>query len=152
MREVTNQSILTSQVLYQQGNIMFLSILIVLAALLSCVGLHLFNISVVADNISERLKGAWIKTLSVVVIAISSQLLLAVIFTLAYEIGLYFELGDFKQPATSIDIFYFSLTTITTLGLGSIEPDGHLRMIAGVESATGFLLISCSASKVFKHM
>jgi len=37
LREVTNQSILTSQVLYQQGNIMFLSILIVLTALLICV-------------------------------------------------------------------------------------------------------------------
>ncbi|AEA96546.1 ion channel [Alteromonas mediterranea] len=131
---------------------MFLSLLIVLVTLMVCVALHLFNISVIADNVSGRLKGTWTKTLSVVVIAILSQLLLAVIFTLAYEIGLYFELGDFKQPATSIDIFYFSLTTITTLGLGSIEPDGHLRVIAGVESATGFLLISCSASKVFKHM
>jgi len=131
---------------------MFLSLLIVLVTLLICVALHLFNISVIADNVSGRLKGTWINTLSVVIIAISSQLLLAAIFTLAYEIGIYLELGDFKQPATSMDIFYFSLTTITTLGLGSIEPDGHLRMVAGVESATGFLLISCSASKVFKHM
>ena len=150
MREVTNQSILTSQVLYQQGNIMFLSILIVLTALLICVGLHLFNISVVADNISERLKGAWIKTLSVVVIAISSQLLLAVIFTLAYEIGLYFELGDFKQPATSMDIFYFSLTTITTLGLGYRA--GRTSTNDSRVESLRFLLISCSASKVFKHM
>ncbi|MEH6709986.1 MAG: ion channel [Paraglaciecola polaris] len=49
-------------------------------------------------------------------------------------------------------IFYFSLTTITTLGLGSAEPTGDLRMIAGIESATGFLLISCSASKLFTRM
>ena len=52
----------------------------------------------------------WIKTQVVVFIAICSQLLLAIIFALAYEIGLGLELGGFKQPATTVDIFYFSLT------------------------------------------
>ena len=129
---------------------MLLAIIISAAVLLMSVTIHLFNISVIADYVCGKLEKTWVKTQAVVFIAISSQLLLAIIFTLAYEVGLYLELGGFKQPATSIDIFYFSLTTITTLGLGSIEPTGHLRMLAGVESATGFLLISCSASKVFR--
>lgn len=51
---------------------MFLFILIVLIVLLICVGLYFFNILVVVDNISERLKGVWIKILLVVVIVILS--------------------------------------------------------------------------------
>ncbi|MCU7555402.1 ion channel [Alteromonas sp. ASW11-19] len=120
--------------------------------LLVSVAIHLFNISVVADRALKKLNKGWIKTQAVVFIAIASQILLAAIFTLAYHIGLSLDLGSFKEPATFLDIFYFSLTTITTLGLGTIVPTGHLQMLAGVESATGFLLISCSASKVFKTM
>lgn len=131
---------------------MITAIIISALTLLMSVALHVFNISVVADGAIRKLDKVWIKTQVVVFIAICSQLLLAIIFAMAYEIGLGLELGGFKQPATTVDIFYFSLTTITTLGLGSIEPTGHLRMLAGVESATGFLLISCSASKVFRLM
>ncbi|AXR06606.1 MULTISPECIES: ion channel [Alteromonadales] len=131
---------------------MLFAIIISAIALLLSVALHLFNISVVADKFVGKLSKVWTKTQAVVFIAICSQLLLAVIFALAYATGLTLELGGFKQPAAAVDIFYFSLTTITTLGLGSIEPTGHLRMLAGVESATGFLLISCSASKVFMTM
>ncbi|GGW81853.1 hypothetical protein GCM10007391_13860 [Alteromonas halophila] len=131
---------------------MLFAIIISAAVLLMSVTIHLFNISVIADYVCGKLEKTRAKTQAVVFIAISSQLLLAIIFTLAYEVGIYLELGGFKQPAMIIDIFYFSLTTITTLGLGSIEPTGHLRMLAGVESATGFLLISCSASKVFRTM
>ncbi len=131
---------------------MILTMIISAIALLLSVALHLFNVSVIADKVTRRLEKVWAKTQAVVFIAISSQLLLAVIFSLAYQMGLYMELGGFKQPTTFIDIFYFSLTTITTLGLGSIEPTAHLRMLAGVESATGFLLISCSVSKVVRTM
>ena len=131
---------------------MFTAIIISVVTLLVSVAIHLFNISLVADRVIGKLEKAWVKTPAMVFIAISSQLLLAVVFAMAYKAGLTLELGGFKQPATGIDIFYFSLTTITTLGLGSIEPTGHLRMLAGVESATGFLLISYSASKVFRTM
>ena len=126
---------------------MFTAIIISAVTLLVSVSIHLFNISVLADRVIAYHDRVWSKTP-----AISSQLLLAVVFAVAYKAGLFLDLGDFKQPASSGDIFYFSLTTITTLGLGSIEPTGHLRMLAGVESATGFLLISCSASKVFQTM
>ena len=130
---------------------MFTAIIISAVTLLVSVSIHLFNISVLADRVAYHDR-VWSKTPVLVFIAISSQLLLAVVFAVAYKAGLFLDLGDFKQPASSGDIFYFSLTTITTLGLGSIEPTGHLRMLAGVESATGFLLISCSASKVFQTM
>ena len=44
-----------------------------------------------------------------------------------------------------MDVFYFSLVSYTSLGLGDIVPTGHLRFVAGVEALNGFLLISCSS-------
>lgn len=51
-----------------------------------------------------------------------------------------------------MDIFYFLLIMIIILGFGSIELDGYLWMIVGVELVIGFLLISCLVLKVFKYM
>jgi len=51
-----------------------------------------------------------------------------------------------------MDVFYFSLVTYTSLGLGDIVPMGHLRLIAGIEALNGFLLISCSAAMLFLFM
>ena len=49
-----------------------------------------------------------------------------------------------------MDYFYFSLINITTLGLGDVYPTGHLRALTGIESLTGFLLISRTAQFVYQ--
>lgn len=131
---------------------MFLAAVIAIFTVLASVYLHLVNISVVADRVTSERKSQFVKTPSIVCIAVISQMLIAGLFTVAYISAISMDLGEFKQTTNVLDIFYFSLTTITTLGLGSIEPTGHLRMVAGIESATGFLLISCSAQKVFRSM
>ena len=46
--------------------------------------------------------------------------------------------GNFNGTLT--DAAYFSFTTYTTLGFGDIEPTGHLRFLAGIESLTGLVL------------
>lgn len=76
----------------------------------------------------------------------------AAVFAVGFWFGQEIGLGGFsKEPAMqTMDFYYFSLINITTLGLGDIYPEGHLRFVAGVESLTGFLLISASASYVFK--
>ncbi len=73
-------------------------------------------------------------------------------FAAAYEIGRSIGIGDFKKPAEAdfMDIYYFSMATFTTLGLGKVMPTGHLASIAGLESFTGFLCISMSASAFFQ--
>jgi len=53
---------------------------------------------------------------------------------------------------TSADCIYFSFTTYTTLGYGDIEPFGGIRYLAGVESLTGLLLITWTASFLFIEM
>lgn len=50
------------------------------------------------------------------------------------------------------DCLYFSFTTYTTLGYGDIEPFGGIRFLAGVESLTGLLLITWTASFLFLEM
>ena len=51
-----------------------------------------------------------------------------------------------------VDYFYFSITTFTTLGFGDVQPRGAVRLIAGVESLNGLLLIGWSASFTYLSM
>ena len=76
--------------------------------------------------------------------------ILAVGFAWAASLGL----GGFaKEPAMSaVDYYHFALITVTTVGLGDIYPTDHLRLIVGIASLTGFILISCTAQCVYKTM
>ena len=51
-----------------------------------------------------------------------------------------------------MDCVYFSYTTFTTLGFGDIEPHGHIRHLVGLESLTGLLLITWTASFLYYEM
>ncbi len=51
-----------------------------------------------------------------------------------------------------MDTGYFSFTTFTTLGFGDIEPNGHLRFLTGIESLTGLVLITWTASFLYYEM
>ena len=51
-----------------------------------------------------------------------------------------------------LDCVYFSFTTFTTLGFGDIEPTGDLRYLTGVESLTGLVLITWTASFLYLEM
>jgi hypothetical protein len=53
---------------------------------------------------------------------------------------------------TFLDYIYFAAETFTTLGLGDIYPVGKLRLLAGVESLDGLLLIGWSASMTYIAM
>lgn len=50
------------------------------------------------------------------------------------------------------DNLYFSLATCTSLGYGEIYPAGGLRLIAGIETVTGLMMIGCSASFTYLTM
>lgn len=51
-----------------------------------------------------------------------------------------------------LDCVYFSFTTFTTLGFGDIQPVGDLRFLTGIESLTGLVLITWTASFLFVEM
>ncbi|MGD8804041.1 MAG: ion channel [Gammaproteobacteria bacterium] len=58
--------------------------------------------------------------------------------------------GNFD--ASFADCIYFSYTTFTTLGVGDIEPHGRIRHLVGMESLTGLLLITWTASFLYYEM
>ena len=51
-----------------------------------------------------------------------------------------------------MDCVYFSFTIFTTLGFGDIEPLGNIRYLTGIESLTGLVLITWSASFLYYEM
>ena len=62
--------------------------------------------------------------------------------------------GGFKGnfSGSLMDCVYFSFTTFTSLGFGDIEPIGHLRFLTGIESLTGLVLITWTASFLYIEM
>lgn len=51
-----------------------------------------------------------------------------------------------------MDCAYFSFTVFSTVGFGDIVPMGDLRYLTGIESLTGLVLITWTASFLFFEM
>jgi Ion channel len=58
--------------------------------------------------------------------------------------------GNFN--GSLMDCGYFSFTVFSTVGFGDIEPIGNLRYLTGIESLTGLVLITWSASFLYFEM
>lgn len=58
--------------------------------------------------------------------------------------------GNFN--GSLMDCAYFSFTVYTTVGFGDIEPLGYIRYLTGVESLTGLVLITWTASFLYLEM
>ena len=57
-----------------------------------------------------------------------------------------------SEASWIVDHFYFSIANYTTLGIGDIEPQGALRIVAGIEALNGLILIAWSASFTYLVM
>ena len=95
------------------------------------------------------------KVLAALVGAMASHLLQIAIFALAFwllrdKFGMGGFGGAFEDSLTSF--LYFSSETYTTLGFGDIYPTGPLRLICGIESLVGLLMISWTASFTYLEM
>jgi Ion channel len=66
----------------------------------------------------------------------------------------YADLGALMGlPTTELpDFVYFSAVTYATVGFGDVVPVGAIRFLAGLESLTGFVMITWSASYTFLEM
>lgn len=53
---------------------------------------------------------------------------------------------------TPVDYLYFSAATFTTLGVGDLVVEGPLRIVVGLESLNGLVLITWSASFTYLSM
>jgi len=95
------------------------------------------------------------KVLVALVGAMASHVLQIGTFALAYyllrdKFGLGGFGGTFQD--TPMSFLYFSSETYTTLGFGDIYPTGQLRLICGIESLIGLLMVSWTASFTYLEM
>lgn len=94
------------------------------------------------------------------VLVIVIALFLAHIIEIAFYAIVYFgsitflNLGELEGALSNnaMNYLYYSGVTYTTLGLGDIQPVGHIRFITAMEALNGFLLITWSASYTFLVM
>ena len=86
--------------------------------------------------------------------ALLAHVVEVIVFGASYHFMHHEELGylEGRYPITFSDSVYFSFTTFTTLGYGDIEPFGGIRFLAGIESLTGLVLITWTASFLFIEM
>lgn len=59
---------------------------------------------------------------------------------------------DGKHGHNLADVFYFSITSYTTLGIGDLIPTGALRMISGTEALNGLVMVGWTASMTYLYM
>ncbi|MCP4355044.1 MAG: two pore domain potassium channel family protein [Proteobacteria bacterium] len=57
--------------------------------------------------------------------------------------------SDVVNTFTIYDYFYYSLTVYTSLGFGDITPTGGLRILSGLETMNGLMMITWSASYTY---
>ncbi len=61
--------------------------------------------------------------------------------------------GELSEPDLDVvGMIYFSFSTYTSLGYGDIVPIGNARILAGVESLAGLVLIAWTASFSYLEM
>ena len=101
-------------------------------------------------NIAHRLR---------VILGLFGTLFAHVLEVWVFALGYYFMIqsGQFGSMTGSftfgiLDCVYFSFSTYTSLGLGDIAPIGNIRFLAGLETLTGLVLISWTASFMFFEM
>lgn len=98
---------------------------------------------------------ASVRILLIVLVALVAHLVEVGLYAVVYALGDgVLDLGGFGGPSVEepLDYYYFSIVSYTSLGLGDIFPQGHLRFIAGVEALNGLLLITWSGSFIYLAM
>jgi hypothetical protein len=125
---------------------------------LVCVGLHYETIRLMVKTLhretARRSRPVLIVT---VLILLAVHLIEAAIFALAYRVvfAIHPTQGSLLEgpyDGSFGDTLYFSLSVYTTVGFGDIAPLGPVRLLVGIESLAGLVLITWSASFTFLIM
>lgn len=132
------------------------SLLLCVVLVSTSVLIHYESLRYLNDRINRTtLISSRAKVLAALVGAMASHLLQIGVFALAFwllrdKFGLGGFGGTFQDSLSSF--VYFSSETYTTLGFGDIYPTGPLRMICGIESLVGLLMVSWTASFTYLEM
>jgi hypothetical protein len=132
------------------------SLLLCLFLVATSVILHYETLRLLNDHLGKiAIVSTRARVLAAMVGALVSHLLQIAVFAIAYwllrdKFGLGGFGGTFEDSLASF--MYFSSETYTTLGFGDIYPTGSLRMVCGIESLIGLLMVSWTASFTYLEM
>ena len=89
-----------------------------------------------------------------VVMSLVAHSIEVMLFALAYKVSIASGFGSLEGnfEGSIADHLYFSYAAFTTVGFGDIVPTGPLRLLAGMEALTGFVLITWTASYLYLEM
>ena len=111
--------------------------------------LNQLNIAMVRLDAPPR-----VRILGGVVVALFAHSVEVMVFALGYylagKVGHGELTGAFQGEIA--DYIYFSYTTFTTVGYGDIVATDRMRLLVGIESLTGFVLITWTASFLYLEM
>jgi hypothetical protein len=123
---------------------------------LMAVGVHYFALSSLTNFLMKRDYHSrfWVG------FSVMAMLMAHVIEISIYAVGYivfhnHLEYGKLTQVADAEiinDFWYFSFVSYTSLGFGDIVPKGNLRILTGIETLTGLILIAWTASFIFMQM
>ena len=123
---------------------------IVITVMIHYEGLHYFTNWMIHNRLKPRFR---------IVVLIYGLLILHAMEIFIFGVALWW-LGQMPGYGTLLstqisslgDFVYFSSTVYSTLGFGDLVPTGPIRFMAGMESVTGLLLITWSASFTYLEM
>jgi len=95
------------------------------------------------------------RILVVIAVAFAAHTIEVWLYAMAYYLlSDHFGIGHFggQFQGDFSEYLYFSTVTYTTVGFGDVYPLGALRLMAGVESLVGLLMIAWSASFTYLAM
>lgn len=108
---------------------------------------------------SDRFALPHVKDRRLVIEVVAIALVAHVIEMLVFAAGYYvadnlLDVGDLAgaHAPTTMDYIYFSMETYTSLGLGDVHAVGPMRLMVGLETLTGLLLIGWSTSFTYLSM
>jgi len=95
------------------------------------------------------------RVLVVIAVVLAAHVVEAGLYAIAYYVmQAQLQVGSLAGhlEGDALDFFYFSIATYTTLGIGDLHPIGAMRVVAGIESLNGLVLIGWSASFTYLTM
>jgi hypothetical protein len=133
----------------------FTAIIITIFILLMCVLIHFEALNILTVMLPDLHLKSRYRIIYLMIGLLLAHTIEIFIFASGYlfmttSSGFGYLKGEFSNSI--LDLVYFSMQDYTSLGLGDIEPIGSIRILAGMESLAGLLLIGWSVSFTFIEM
>ena len=116
---------------------------------------HLVVFRVLTHEMPRMSLHPYMQILVILLATLAAHMVAVILYAVAYALSVQtLQIGNFSGVPMNVplDYLYFSIVSYTSLGLGDVFPNGHLRLITGVEALNGLLLIAWSGSFIFIAM